>query len=80
MVTGSFSLAAVLDPHRPSRKILHLPEGFGVVAVNEDLDAARGLWSHAGAEVSAALGGPGRIGDERSFGVDYLAPAYAGGH
>lgn len=39
----------------------------------------RGLWSHAGTEVSAALGGPGRIGDERSFGVDYLAPAYAGG-
>lgn len=40
MVTGSFSLAAVLDPHRPSRKILHLPAGFGLVAVDEDLDAA----------------------------------------
>ncbi|KAL3213441.1 hypothetical protein MRX96_035374 [Rhipicephalus microplus] len=40
MTAGSISLAAVLDPYRLSKNILHLPVGFGAVALEEDPGAA----------------------------------------
>ncbi|KAL3183342.1 hypothetical protein MRX96_000316 [Rhipicephalus microplus] len=40
MTVGSISLAAVSDPYRPSKKIPHLPVGFGLVASEEDPGAA----------------------------------------